>query len=1001
MGNRIIVGTSLSLRCAMLQRILLIPVMIMLLGGAQCSWGQPQTTGLPDSILKETKTPSLVPDGSYELVGVFEAESKQLNSGTGSIVPDAQASGGKAREARTDKHYAGHLAYGPYISVEPGDYVAFYRIKLLDEAGPDDEIATIDAAASMGMNILQRHLITTEALALNKYVEVPLPFIHPGGKLETRLYWNGVASMRLDNIALYRVKGAKISQIIQQIPRIPQVQPTGFPNNLPYLKAERPYKDVFPVSSTPASTLDFISVANSAPDVQLMMQSLQGIVNREKPVIYLKTCPQDGLWLDWIKQRGFIKSTRTFSDPSQLIKKYRNRIKGVVITDPALASTKNIATMIAGVENVIVVSPRLAKQFDLPVVYDLRGKWKNDGDAYRWAFDNLWSRMNHHLAACLWPDANGVRDYLVQNKVFIFWIPGPIDGAKKTSAPLEQMKLAEEILGRLPANVPIMGYSWAGEDIGIGEGGGVGLMAEFAKYLVGSISTANMSVHSGFKVPPFKQKDHGPAPKLQKDKVYITFVVSDGDNLPVITNSNWPQIWKDKMRGKFPIAWSISPSSCILIPDVMDYYYHTATKNDSFMAAVSGVGYTYPTMYAKRYRESDRQAVLDEFLEQTRHYMKQMDLDTINPSNVGDKEIRRYAEKIPELVAIFPDYGRNVSSYAEATGITARNVPVFHAVTSWDPKGDKDGQVEYIVSQIKGIEPKEKPAFMHVFICNWFWDVPSMKKVLDKLGPDYVAVAPEHLAALCKQDMETRKVIAKLPPMISVIERQGITVNLPIQNVTSKAIKIEISVDKGADGCTVTPSEVDLAPGDEQIVNIIGVPSGDELIISIKGPFGVRKLHSRLRIISKDSLIRPLPEGIDISLVRQFEAEGMPSNTGYITEDSDADGGYLRSAIKDQAKPGHIVFGPYINIEKGKYVAIYRLKKLDDATGEAVALDTTLGGGLKQTSVLSVDAQSLPLDQFCYIPLEFDHPGGSLEMRVFWPGNVSIAVDSISLWKIK
>ena len=45
--------------------------------------------------------------------------------------------------------------------------------------------------------------------------------------------------------------------------------------------------------------------------------------------------------------------------------------------------------------------------------------------------------------------------------------------------------------------------------------------------------------------------------------------------------------------------------------------------------------------------------------------------------------IRRFAEQIPFLEAIFPDYGRSISSPDDATYPTARNVPVFHAVTAW------------------------------------------------------------------------------------------------------------------------------------------------------------------------------------------------------------------------------------------------------------------------------------------------------------------------------
>lgn len=983
------------------KNIIILTVVILVFAAMQTSSQQKTLKGVSSSITNEIMDFTLVPDGEYKYTAVFEAEGKELSYHTGSVVKDSEAKGSKAREALTDVDPPAHLAYGPYANLKAGNYVAFFRLKLLDEVGEEEEVALIDVTGGKGHTQIQKYNITSNNLILNKYVQVPLAFTHPGGEIETRILWSGIASLRFDNVTIYSVSGSNIPVIVQNVPRITQVEPTGKPNNLPYKKSDRPYKDIFPVSAAPADTVDYINVSASAPDVQLAMQTLQGLINREKPVLYLKTCPQDGFWMDWFKERKFIKNTKKYNDYKQLIAKYKNKIKGVVVTDPALASTKNIATMLAGVDNVIAVSPRLAKQLGLPIVHDLRGRWTNDADAYRWIMDNYWDKMNHNLAACLWPHANGVRDYLVQNKAFIFWIPGPIDGAKKTSAPEEQMKFVEELLGRLPANIPIMGYSYAGLDIGIGEGGGVGLMAEFGKYLVGSVSTANLSLHSGIKVPAFKQKKPHPMPKLKRDKTYITFVISDGDNIPVMTTVNWPQVWKNKKRGDFPVAWTISPASTLLIPGIMDYYYQTSTPNDIFMAAVSGVGYTYPIMYGLRYQPSDRQLVFNEFLEQTRYYMQAMDLVSINPSNVGSKEISRYAEIIPELTSIFADYGCVVKDYSAATGITANNIPVFHAVTSWDPKGTGDQQIDYIVSQIKDIEPDRKPAFMHVFICNWFWDLPMIQKVIDKLGDDYVVVAPDHLAALCKQDMEERKIITHMPSQVIGLDGERVQVTIPIQNVTSKPLNVKAALNEGLSDYNINEEDFTLDPSKESDIIITGMPSSNILNVTLSGSFGEKELTAGIRKINRDSIGESLPEDAMLALLKQFEAEDMPFTTGVKAADNEADGGFVRKATVGKSKPGHLVYGPYINMEPGKYIAVFRIKRLSDNGGNAIEIDASVGGKSVRPAVKEVDTKSFPIGEFVSVPLIFDHPGGLLETRVMWKGNETIAVDSVSLWDIK
>ena len=104
--------------------------------------------------------------------------------------------------------------------------------------------------------------------------------------------------------------------------------------------------------------------------------------------------------------------------------------------------------MIAAVRDGLAVSPRLAKQWSLPVLDDLRGRWTTSAAAYRWAFDNLWDRLNHHVIACSWPDALALRDYLVENKVFIFWLSGSLDGARAYSDANGELHMMEELFAR-------------------------------------------------------------------------------------------------------------------------------------------------------------------------------------------------------------------------------------------------------------------------------------------------------------------------------------------------------------------------------------------------------------------------------------------------------------------------------------------------------------------------------------------------------------------------
>jgi hypothetical protein len=979
-------------------------MMTTLLGSAL---RQSPPEGLPESLRREVQSPQSLPRGKYREVRAWEAESAPHFIGR--AVEDAQAQRGRAWEVRAyEDTPSSHAIYGPYGELEPGDYVAFVRMKLLEDVG-EESVAEMDACVSYAQNILSVRDVVGSDLALNRYVQVPIGFHYPGGKLEVRVLWRGYASLRVDCVTVFRLEGGKLEPLPK---RAAQPVPSGKPNNLPhpllakegregrYRAEPRPFPDIFPKSSPPASNLLVFDVSKQPPDWQLLLLSLQGIVNRAQPQIYLLFNSTDSFWLDWMRQREWSRERTLCRSPQELLTRFRDKLKGVVITDPSLPATKNVATMVASVNDGIVVSPRLAKEMDLPVIADLRGKWQTNVEAYRWAFDNLWSRLNHHVIACSYPDHLGLRDYLVQHKVFIFWLPGPIDGAKRYSSPNEEVRLMEELFAQMPVNIPVMSYPWAGKDVGIGEGPGVTLFAEFGKYLVGSVNCSNLSVHSGIRIAEFRQKPAPPPPPLQ-DKVYVSFLISDGDNLPVLTIGNFPQLWQQDVRGQLPIGWTISPSAHLLIPAVVDYYYSTAKPTDYFLAAVSGVGYTYPDSYGQRFREPDRQRIFDEFLDQTRVYMEKSDLKDIWPMGVSRPElIRRYAERIPFLQSIFPDYGRRVSGYADATYPTVRNVPVFHGVTGWREEDTREERVARMVAEVRSFTPKERPAFLHLFVWNWGFDLPMLRDVLRGLGDEYVAVRPDHLAALYRQYMERQQILLRVPPVITSIEGQLLVFTASLHNVTSQPMDVRPEIAAGLSRSVVKPDRLRLAPGEAGTLDIAGTPDGERIDLDVKGAFGVRRAVVSLNRIAAKEILAPLPSGASLRFVNQFEAESLPHRSGKEEKDAQSSGGSVWSARKGEAEPGYVIFGPYSPLKEGRYLALFRLKRTDEGAGALVTLDTCVGGGSPITASRTVRAEELPVGQYRAIPLLLRHPGGAVETRVLWTGSASVVVDSIAVWEV-
>lgn len=93
------------------------------------------------------------------------------------------------------------------------------------------------------------------------------------------------------------------------------------------------------------------------------LSTLQGIVNREKPVFYIKyvvegnTCIDEYWWNKYRQPGKWLAGKDTFQLKTidEAIHYYKKDIKGVVVYDPHVASTSNVASSIAGAENLMAV----------------------------------------------------------------------------------------------------------------------------------------------------------------------------------------------------------------------------------------------------------------------------------------------------------------------------------------------------------------------------------------------------------------------------------------------------------------------------------------------------------------------------------------------------------------------------------------------------------------------------------------------------------------------
>ena len=150
-----------------------------------------------------------------------------------------------------------------------------------------------------------------------------------------------------------------------------------------------------------ATTLDVADVSRLHGDDQLLLTTLQGVVNRRRPRLYFNY-DAGGVDLRWLTGTG--ADVTRHDNALDLIGRYRGEVRGAVLHDPEVPDSVNVATTLAGLENAVAATAEQASRYGLKVVADLRGRFADDPQAvYRWQLDNLFPRCAHTLLAGLPP----------------------------------------------------------------------------------------------------------------------------------------------------------------------------------------------------------------------------------------------------------------------------------------------------------------------------------------------------------------------------------------------------------------------------------------------------------------------------------------------------------------------------------------------------------------------------------------------------------------------
>ena len=402
-------------------------------------------------------------------------------------------------------------------------------------------------------------------------------------------------------------------------------------------------------------------------DEVMALVCLQGLINREAPILYFLDASNSRpeYWLDLLSKKGrWLHGKRVIGlNTFEQVLDHIGTAEGIIIWDPEVPATINVASTIAAIKNGVVCSPEFATRHGingkLPVLMDLRGRFTgaetgSKNDAYRWAIrEYLAKGLCSSRRAFLTEDAYFARehgnpgyvvsrDWVICNRAFVFDLSpwgdeAPADDRdQKRGTDLETYRLILSELYRQAAGrhmTEVVGffafdkYSNTQRNKSIHdpvptELESIWLMSPYNCY-DNSISTGcyNQSFHSHFRSKQLRQHFAPVAPRTVEKKAYICVAMADYDSAGLLYEY-LPRAWDHADRGEVPLAWGVNPNLVDSYPDLMDYFYATATPLDTFTSDANGAGY----IMVNRIRREE----LGLFVRHSKYYFERADI-TIAP----------------------------------------------------------------------------------------------------------------------------------------------------------------------------------------------------------------------------------------------------------------------------------------------------------------------------------------------------------------------------------
>lgn len=455
-------------------------------------------------------------------------------------------------------------------------------------------------------------------------------------------------------------------------------------------------------------------------DEQALFSSLEGIVNRNQPKLACVSAASEGKFT-WMNIHNLPCVTVSgFSAISQ----FKSDIAGLVVYDTNEWDTLNLATTIAGVKNEVICDAALLPTltnapYNLTIEDDLRGMFTTKYQVYGYLYTNYWSVCTHRLMAGL--ETNNfwqLRDYLVATKCAVVWLDPTVSADAAT--------LSLFMSGMTAVDGVYIGW-WPNE------GGDLQWIAQYGIPVMASDFFDNATVYGGVvtnvSVPAIP-----PAPPLQ-NKIYVSITLSDGDNVQYMEHTMY-QNWQSSARGKAPIGWTVQPLLADFDPEMLNYFWSTATTNDCLVTGPSGAGYTRINYWSP--------ANVTSYTRVSNHYLQRTGIRVASIwLTVSSATGNTYATNCPTLLGADDQQGGYyMKTYS---GLPFAGLPA---------NGNYDSTVSNLLVAITNTASTWNglsPMFISLQGDAWNFKPADCQTFASSLNTNFVVVRPDHLFLLYRE----------------------------------------------------------------------------------------------------------------------------------------------------------------------------------------------------------------------------------------------------------